>query len=377
MSRARAVTFGMVALVAAGCAARSVREPPSPLVEFTPRASIETLWTADIGSGAGRQMLRPALHDGVVYAADAKGEVGAYRADTGRRVWETDLGLPVSGAVGVGEGLVLIGTRKGALIALEAASGKELWRAGVSSEVLAPAVAHRGVVAVQTVDGKIVGLSAQDGKRLWLYERAEPALSLRGTSAPIVVDDVVLSGFASGRLVGLQLRDGRVLWELPVSQPRGRNEIERLVDVDASPIVRGDMLYAVSYRGKLVAANLRAGSVAWSRDISSYAGLALDEKNVYVTDDVGQVYAFDQRSGANVWRQEKLRGRDLSAPMYVDGRLAVGDAEGYVHYLAVDDGSLLARQRVAGGPVRLGVAQGNTLYVSASDTLAALRAVDR
>ena len=377
MSRTRSVILGMIALAAVGCASRSVREPPSPLVEFTPRASIETLWTADIGSATGRQMLRPALYDGVVYAADATGEVSAYRSDTGRRIWEADLELPVSGAVGVGEGLVLIGTRKGALIALDAPSGKELWRAAVSSEVLAPAVAHRGVVAVQTVDGKLVGLSAPDGKRLWLYERAEPALSLRGTSAPIIVDDVVLSGFASGRLVGLQLRDGRVLWELPVSQPRGRNEIERLVDVDASPIVRGDMLYAASYRGKLVAANLRAGSVAWSRDISSYAGLALDGKNIYVTDDVGQVYAFDQRTGANVWRQEKLRGRGVSAPMYVDGRVAVGDTEGYVHYLAVDDGSLLARQRVAGGPVRLGVVHGDTLYVSASDTLAALRAVDR
>ena len=377
MSCTRSVILGMVALAAVGCASRSVREPPSPLVEFTPRASIETLWTADIGSGAGRQMLRPALSDGVVYAADATGEVSAYRSDTGRRIWEADLELPVSGAVGVGEGLVFIGTRKGALIALDATSGKELWRAAVSSEVLAPAVARRGVVAVQTVDGKLVGLSASDGKRLWLYERTEPALSLRGTSAPIIVDDVVLSGFASGRLVGLQLRDGRVLWELPVSQPRGRNEIERLVDVDASPIVRGDMLYAVSYRGKLVAANLRAGSVAWSRDISSYAGLALDGKNIYVTDDVGQVYAFDQRTGANVWRQEKLRGRGVSAPMYVDGRVAVGDTEGYIHYLAVDDGSLLARHRVAGGPVGLGVAHGDTLYVSASDTLAALRAVDR
>ena len=126
-----------------------------------------------------------------------------------------------------------------------------------------------------------------------------------------------------------------------------------------------------------MAANLREGSVALSRDISSYAGLALDEKNIYVTDDVGQVYAFDQRTGANVWRQDKLRGRGVSGPMHIDGRLAVGDAEGYVHYLAVDDGSLLARRRVAGGPVRLGVAQGDTLYVSASDTLAALRAVDR
>lgn len=378
MSYARATLLLLGALAVGGCASRSVREPPSPLFDFLPRANVESVWTADIGSAPGRHlMLRPALYDGVVYAADARGQVSAYRADTGRRVWEVELAVPVSGAVGVGEGLVLIGTRRGALIALDAASGKELWRESVSSEILAPATAGRGVVAVQTVDGKLAGFSAKDGKRLWLYDRAEPALSLRGTSAPVIVDEVVLTGFASGRLVGVQLRDGRVLWELPVSQPRGRNEIERLVDVDASPIVRGEMLYAASYRGKLVAVNLRTGSIAWSRDISSYTNLALDDKNIYVTDDVGQIHAFDLRTGASSWRHEKLRGRGVSGPMYVGGRLVVGDAEGYVHYLSPDDGSLLARYRVGGGPVRAGVVDGETLYVSASDTLAALRAVSR
>lgn len=379
MNRTRGWLLGIIALATiTGCASRSVREAPSPLVDFVPRAAIEPVWTVDIGSAAARHLaLRPALYDGVVYTADAKGHVGAYRADTGRQVWEVNLKVPVSGAVGAGEGLVLIGTRKGALIALDAADGKEVWRVPVSSEMLAPAAAHGGVIAAQTVDGKLAGLAAKDGKRLWLYDRAEPALSLRGTSAPIIVDDVVLSGFASGRLVGLQLRDGRVLWELPVSQPRGRNEIERLVDVDASPIVHGDVLYAASYRGKLVAVNLRTGSIAWSRDVSAYAGLARDDKNLYVTDDVGQVHAFDLRTGASLWRQDKLRGRGVGAPMYVDGYLAVGDAEGYVHYLAPDDGSLIARRRIAGGPVRAGVVDGETLYVSAADTLAALRAVSR
>lgn len=379
MNRLRELTCGALVLaLVAGCASRSVREPPSPLVDFNASARIDTLWTADIGSSAGRHLsLRPALHDEIVYIADAKGQVGAYRADTGRRVWDADLNVPVSGATGVGEGLVFVATRKGAVIALDATTGKEAWRAPVSSEVLAPAAASRGMVVVQSVDGKLAGLNAKDGKRVWLYDRAEPALNLRGTSAPIIVDDVVFSGFASGRLVGLQLRDGRVLWELPVSQPRGRNEIERLVDVDAPPVVRGETLYAASYRGKLVAVNLRTGSIAWSRDVSTYTGLALDDKYVYLTDDVGQVLAFDQRSGASVWRQDKLRGRGLGAPIYVDGRLAVGDAEGYVHYLAVDDGSFLARHHVASGPVRTGVAGNDALYVSASDTLTALRAVSR
>lgn len=360
-----------------GCASRSIREPPAPLVEFKTEAKIASLWTADVGSASARHLtLTPALSGDAVYVADASGKVSAYAMDSGRRLWRTELNAPVSGATGVGDGLVVVATRKGAVIALDQANGRELWRTAVSSEVLAPPAVNRGIVAVQTIDGKLIGLSAADGKRAWLYDRTEPALSVRGTSTPVVSADMVLTGFASGRLTALQLRDGRLLWELPVTQPRGRNEIERLVDVDAPPLVQGDTLYAASYHGKLIAVNMRNGSIAWSRDVSTHTGLAADGAYVFLTDENGQVLAFDQRTGASVWRQEKLRGRELNAPVVTGDYVVVGDFEGYVHWLARDDGRLLARYRVASGAIRApGVLGPAALYVVAGDTLAALNAM--
>src|SRR5581483_5087713 len=195
---------------------------------------------------------------------------------------------------------------------------------------------------------------------------------------PVVFADIVLTGFASGRLVALQLNDGRLLWELPVSQPRGRNEIERLVDVDAPPLVRGETLYAVSYHGKLIAVNMRNGTILWSRDVSSHTGLAADTGYVYLTDEIGQVLAFDQRTGASVWKQEKLRGRELNAPVVDGDYVVVGDYDGYVHWLARDDGRIQARYRVARGAIRApGVLAPGVVYVIAGDTLAALRASGR
>lgn len=376
MPLVRTALLGVALSLLLGCASRSVREPPTPLANVDAETTVKSIWTADIGSATARHLiLTPALTGETVYVADADGKVSAYAADSGRRVWRTELDVPVSGATGVGDGLVLVATRKGAVIALDQASGKHLWRAAVSSEVLAPPAASRGIVVVQTIDGKLIGLSAADGKRVWLYDRTEPALSVRGTSAPIIATDVVLTGFASGRLVAVQLRDGRLLWELPVSQPRGRNEIERLVDIDAPPLVSGETLYAASYHGKLIAVDLRNGSIAWSRDVSTHTGLAVDATRVFLTDENGQVLAFDQRTGASLWKQDKLRGRELNAPVFVDDYVVVGDFEGYVHWLAPDDGHLVARFRVGSRPIRApGVLGSSALYVVAGDTLAALRA---
>lgn len=370
----------VAALVLAGCASdsRIERAAPTPLAEFKVEAEVKELWRTHIGLWGDASYLRlvPVLDGDTVYAADARGRVGAFTADSGRRLWKTRLKLDVTGATGVGADLVVVGTEKGDVIALDKATGNEAWRARVSSEVLAPPTAQAGVVVVQTVDGKVFGLSAKDGKRLWSHSRGEPGLSLRGTSAPLIVGEHVLTGFASGKIAVLQLRDGRLLWELPVAQPRGRNEIERLVDVDAAPLVTPDMLFAASYQGKVIAVNVGTGRIVWSRDVSTYNGMDMDRNNIYLSDEHGQVLALDRRSGASVWRQEKLRARMLSAPTVVGGYVAVGDFEGYVHWLAADDGRFVARSKVSDAPILAKAVAGGAgaLYVAGQDgVLSALR----
>jgi outer membrane protein assembly factor BamB len=369
--------------VLAGCASdsRIVREAPAALADFAPQAQVRTLWSVDLGALAGKREIKltPSLDGDVIYAADAQGRVSAHAADSGRRLWETALDVDVTGATGAGQGMVVVGTKKGTVIALAQTNGERLWSSRAPSEILSPAVVHAGVVVVQTVDGKLTGLSAKDGRRLWLYGRSEPALSLRGTSTPVIAGDSVLTGFASGKIVALHLKDGRLLWELAVAQPRGRNEIERLVDIDVPPLIVRDTLFAASYQGKIVAVDLRTGRMSWSRDASTFSGMDADRANVYLTDEKGNVIALDQRTGASLWKQEKLRARSLNAPTFFDGHIVVGDFEGYVHWLAREDGRFIARSQVGGAPIRSRAMVGSdTLYVVNQDgVLTALQLVKR
>lgn len=370
-----------IALALAGCASRAVRETPAELKEFTSTYEVKQTWSADIGGSSSKNYLRlmPKVNQGTVYTASPEGRVRAFEVDSGKPKWDVELNVPASGAVGVGESLVLIGTRDAKVIALESATGKALWTAAVSSEVLAPPSAGGGIVAAQTIDGRVFGLAVADGKRLWVYERTEPALSLRGTDAPVVVADAVVAGFASGKLVALRLSDGGVLWEATVSQPKGRNEIERLVDVDSTPLIFPDAVYAANYQGKLAAINPRSGAILWARDVSTYNDIAADRANIYVTDDKGRVLAFDRRTGASLWKQEALRARQVSAPVVYGDFVAVADFEGYVHWLARDDGRFVARYQASGGAVRAPSAVGDdTLFVaSVGGTLNALHLVQK
>lgn len=358
----------------AACASGSAiqREPPAPLTEFTAEVRVKKLWQVSVGSGLGKDYIKlvPFLGGDVIYSTDVSGRVRAWARTDGRKLWTVKLGVPVTGGVGGGDRLVVVGTKKGRVIALHAADGTPAWQADVSTAILAPPAVGTGVVVVQSVDGRLFGFAAQDGARLWVYDRmTDPPLSLRGTSAPVIVQDIVLTGFASGKVVALDLKEGRTLWEFPVALPRGRNEIERLVDVDASPVIVNGLLFAASYQGKIIAVDTRTGQNLWTRDVSTYTGMDADLANVYLTDEHGNIIAFDQRSGASVWRQDKLRGRALNTPSFGNGYIAVGDFKGYVHWLAPDDGRFVARYHVGGAAIRAKALTDDrgTLYVINQD----------
>ncbi len=368
-----------LALALSACGgSKVVREPPAPLPDFTPQTQIQELWSTGVGGVSDKLPVRlvPRLDGNAIYATDMRGRVTALAADSGRRLWETNINLTITGATGVGEGLVVVGGHKGQVVALNREDGKQAWTTTVSSSVMSPPVAHAGVVVVQTVDGKLTGLSVADGKRLWVYERSEPALSLIGTAAPIVIDDFVFSGFASGKVVALHIKDGRALWEFTVSHPRGRNEVERMVDVDAPLLIVRDTLYAASYQGRIVAVDMRAsGRLLWTRDVSTFSGMDAGRGNIYLSDEKGHVVALDQTTGASVWKQEKLRGRNLSAPAYINGYVVVGDYQGYLHWLSAEDGRFVARYRVGSDAVTArGIPGAQALYVlNQGGSLAALQ----
>jgi outer membrane protein assembly factor BamB len=299
-----------------------------------------------------------------VYAAGHGGEVVAIDLDSGRTVWRIKTKAPLSGGTAASADLVVAGSSDGQVFAFNAADGQLRWKTRVNGELLAPAAIGPKLVVVRAVNGKLHGLSAEDGHELWAQEQAVPRLSLRGTSHPVIVGDVVLCGFDNGKVMAVNAGDGTVQWEAQVTPPHGRTELERLVDIDSAVAVSGHDVYAVGFQGKVAMLALDTGQVWWSHDTSSYRGLILDEETLYVSDADAQVVALKARTGAEVWRQPVLLHRRLSALALMDDSIVVGDGEGYVHWIDKASGALAARVRT--GSVRVSnppVVAGNMVVV--------------
>ena len=320
------------------------REPPNPpaeLEEFKPSYVAKIDWNNNVGK-TDQYDFTPALDSSAAYTANAAGEITKTDLINGSQVWRINTGERLSGGVGIGAGIVLVGSNKGNVHAYDA-SGKLLWNAKLSSEILSVPRYFDGLVIVRTGDNHIFGLNATDGARKWVYERVTPALSLRSSVGIIIDGGAVYAGFAGGKLVAIRADNGKILWEATVAQPKGVTEIERIADITSLPVVNGAYVYAVAYQGKIAAVDRATGKVAWNRDISSYAGLSAQDEKIFVSHTLGAVYSLDNTSGKTFWRQGALSNRRLTAPLPMGNVIAVGDLEGYVHFLTLDEGNFAAR----------------------------------
>ena len=373
--------LGLAALlIAAGCSKDKDVEPPAALVNFPAKLPVKKLWSEGVGGGKKQVVLRlglgPAVDNGVVFAASHKGEVLAASLDTGRHLWVKKLKIPLSAGPGAGAGMVVVGSSKGAVVALDGATGRELWRARLNSELLSAPAVNEKVVIIRSVDGRLHGLNAQSGKALWSVEQQVPRLSLRGTATPVLAKEVAICGFDNGKVMAVSLNNGDTVWDTALASPHGRTELDRLIDIDSAVRVVGDNVFAAGFQGRTAMLAIDSGQIWWAHDMSSYRGLAVDEENLYVTQSDGIVVALRQRDGSEIWRNQKLKLRRLSTPVLTSTALAVGDFQGYMHWLDKSTGELVARERVAKERITNSpVTAGDTLVVlTDGGKLAAFRA---
>ena len=360
-------------LVAAACSSPSGPKP-AELQRLEKAQEVRVLWSASIGY-ADRFVFFPAAVGDAVFAAARDGTVVRLDAAAkGAERWRVTLEKGLSAGVGASERTVVVATEDGDVFALSAADGKQRWRSRVSSEVLAAPTLANGLVLVRSVDNRIFAFDEQDGKRRWVYQRAPASLVVRSPAGVTVVGDTAFAGFSGGKLAAIALSNGGVRWESTVAVPKGATELERVTDVVGEPVVQGREVCAAAYQGRVACFDITNGRQVWSRELSSLTGVKVDARYAFVSDDRGGVHELDRSNGRSVWKQDKLAYRQLSVPAPLGNVVAVGDLEGYVHFLSRDSGAFVARYSSGGGPVRAApLALASSLLIQTQDgTLVAL-----
>ena len=368
-----------VSLALQGCSLFSSEEdltPMAPLPVVESAFTADTAWSSSVGDGIGDfySQLQPVVEEDHIYAAARDGDVTAFDRNSGETLWSVDLAdLPInadkrsarlSGGLVSRYGKLFLGSENGVVYALNEANGEVLWQTTVPGEVVASPAVEDGRVVVLTTSGRLMALDTDEGKLQWTLSEEQPPLTLRSAGTPVITNGAVLYGRADGKVGIALLSNGQPVRQSKVADPRGATELDRMVDVDASPLIAGDELYAIAYNGQLMARKLMTGDEVWKRKYSGYRDMAVTGNAIVLTDSRSHLFAVDRRNGLELWSNTQLENRTVTAPVVLGDYVVVGDVEGYLYWLDRTDGSIKAMQQLdSSGLYAAPLVDGETLYV--------------
>ena len=360
--------LAILSVAMVGCSSNKVKVEkvkPNPLPKLVQATSLTEVFSHKVSASSEQDPLRLRLDvdNGVIFAMNPKGEVTAYKGK--QRLWETKVTKQeLTSGVEAADGLVVVASRKGQVFALDQQTGEQKWTAQLSGAVISPALIQTGRVILVANDGTVFALDEATGQQAWTYKMANAAFSLRGQASPVSLDPrTVAVASSNGYLYAIDSLTGAPRMQRRVAVSDGRSDIQRLVDIDAEPVVVGQYVVTNSFQGQVTVLDLAAQRVAWSVDASSINRPEVAENKVFVAQRDGKLKAFDLATGQELWENEQLLNRNLSNPVLLGQQLVVGDLDGVLHLIDPNTGTLVGRAKTSGEVRTLRVLD-NQLFVA-------------
>lgn len=318
---------------------------PKPLNEdFINQFDLDVISTISL-DGESKRSLYISKFDNFLIYPSYDGKVSLVDFHNKIIIWTYKHTSKITAGSSFGDNKIYFVDYDGYLVALSI-DGKLEWKSYVG-EVFSPPLNTSNGVVVKDSNNKFFSLNQIDGSLLWDYKTPNSPLPLRSWGELTLSDEIIYAGISAGKVLALNSNNGTLIWENTFSPPKGVSEIERSNDTSSKVLVDEYAVYAVSSQGNIASIAKEDGVILWSRPMSSYIGVDINDQSIIVTHNSGSIYSLNKETKKINWRNSDLIGRDVSRPFIFDKFVVVSDYEGYLHFIDLNSGLIRARVKLA------------------------------
>ena len=336
-------------------------DEPKTLVPISNSVKINVNWTKSFSGDNFLGNFIPAFGSQSVFFADTNGSIKSINPNTGTIQWESQVNALSSG-VAAGFGVIVVSDIEGNVITLNQDDGSVLWTLNLKGEVLAPAAIDPKFIVVKTGSGELLALDKSSGEISWSYRSKLPALTIRGSSSPVIEGDIVYATFDNGRLGVFELDSGFPVWDGAISYAKGSSELENLVDSDSNPVIDAGLVYTINYQGNLSLFDTSQKRAVWQTEASSFYSPLLIRGLIILVESKSNLRSFFTKTMEESWTSDAYLNRQLSNPISFSGYTIVGDYEGYVHVLDSLNGKTVGRKKISKKPIKKIISRSKNFY---------------
>ena len=337
-------------------------DEPRELLDFNESFEIFENWETKFKGEHTLNNFIPAFSGNNLFFVDPEGNVKNLDIDSGEVLWESQLEMIISSGIVAGFGRLFLSDNQGNLICLDQENGIILWKSFAGGEVLANVDVDAGLVIVKTASGFLNAFNIETGSEEWSYRSQAPNLTVRGSSSPVIKENIVYATFDNGRLGAFNLKTGLPIWDGAISFTEGVSELDNLIDADSTPVLDGNRIYTVNFQGNLSVFDSAQRRAVWeSKESSFYEPFILRGVLGIISAD-SSISTYSSRTFEESWKQDEYALRELTNPETFKGYILVGDLEGYIHALDPLTGITVARKKISRNKIITLVSRSNSFY---------------
>jgi outer membrane assembly lipoprotein YfgL len=326
-----------LAMVLTACGASKPKPAQIPAIKAD--KPIQALWQFKLGSDVSFVQSLQTVQERMVLTSD-DGKIAVVNVLNGQAVWRHELKTALNTGAGFDGKHVAVVTLNNELVLLQ--DGKVLWRNRLTSQSYTHPLVAGERVFMMMADRSVLAFDLATGVRLWMQQRPGEPLVLKQNGVLMAFQNTLLVGLG-GRLTAINPDNGQFKWDVPIANPRGINDLERLVDLVAKPTRIANSVCVRAFQSQVGCVDALRGSVLWTRSSVGSQGLDGDAKTLIGTESNGMVQAWSRTTGDRLWDSDRLKYRELTGPLFTSKGVVIGDSGGWLYLLSSTDGSLINR----------------------------------
>ena len=336
-------------------------DEPKALNKVSTSQNINIRWNESFEGENTLGNFLPSFSSQLVYFSDSNGNIKSLNSSNGKTNWEKNYG-ELSAGISAGFDILVVSDISGNVISLDQENGEELWKTNVKAQVLSSAAISPKFVVVKTDSGELIALDKNNGVISWSYRSKLPALTIRGSSSPVIDANQVYTTFDNGRIGVFDLDTGFPLWDGAISYVSGSSELENIIDSDSSPLIEDGYVYTTNYQGNLNIFDISQKRSVWQSQSSSFYSPLLVKGLIVLVESKSNFKTFFAKTLEESWSSDSYLNRNLSNPISNSGFIIVGDFEGYIHIIDPVNGKTVGRKKISKKPIKALISRSKNFY---------------
>jgi outer membrane protein assembly factor BamB len=249
----------------------------------------------------------PIIKDGKVFIFDTAATLVCRDLKTGKKIWKSQVFAKnflknyKTPKIFAADGKIFAVAGINKVAALSEVDGKILWTKEIASIPSSAPVSDGKFVYVSSNDNKTYALDAATGDLTWVQSGIVRTTAIFGFANPVILKDLLIVSYSSGEIYALKKSSGEAIWSQDLNLSKATTSDFYLNDVDATPIVKNDVIYAIGNGGLMMAVKVKDGNYLWKKEIAGLTDFWLAGDFLFVINNDNKLLAVSKKTGGIKW----------------------------------------------------------------------------